>query len=127
MVTCPRSNQALGVGTAPVPQLMAQGIPVALGTDSLASAPDLDLFAEMAALIADHPGLSPAAVLRLATLNGAHALGLADRLGSLAPGKLARATVVALPDPEDDPLEVVCSVPADVWPLDRAPWEAVQL
>ncbi len=123
VVTCPRSNRRLGVGTAPVGRLVAAGIPVSLGTDSLASAPDLDLFAEMAALRTEHPGISPAQVLRIATLNGAKALGLADRLGSIEVGKLARLVVVPLESPADDPLEVVSSNPRTVLPLDRAPWE----
>jgi len=108
VVTCPRSNAALGVGTAPVPALMRSGIPVALGTDSLASAPDLDLFAEMAALRREHPELSPAAVLRMSTLNGARALGLGDRLGSIESGKLADLIVVPLEEPEREPLEAIC-------------------
>ena len=113
VVTCPRSNQRLGVGTAPVPTLLAEGIPVALGTDSLASAPDLDLFAEMAALRETHPKLAPAAVLRMATLNGALALGMADRLGSIEPGKLAELIVVPLAS-DGDPLAELCSVPSEV-------------
>ncbi len=123
VVTCPRSNERLGVGKAPVPELLAEGIPVALGTDSLASAPDLDLFAEMAALRRVHPRLAPAAVLRVATLNGAAALGLADRLGSIEPGKLARLVVVPLDPGDDDPLATVCSEPVEIYPLDRAPYE----
>jgi len=113
VVTCPRSNERLGVGIAPVPALLAEGIPVALGTDSLASAPDLDLFAEMAALRETHPKLAPAAVLRVATLNGARALGLADRLGSIEPGKLADLIVVPLAG-DDDPLGELCSVPSEI-------------
>jgi len=123
VVTCPRSNEWIGVGTAPVPALLGEGIPVALGTDSLASSPSVDLFEEMAALRRVHPRLAPAAVLRMATLNGAVALGLADRLGSLEPGKLARAVVVPL-DPERDALEQICSVPETVHALDAAPFEA---
>jgi cytosine/adenosine deaminase-related metal-dependent hydrolase len=121
VVTCPRSNERLGVGEAPIPALLGSGIPVALGTDSLASAPDLDLLSEMAALRRVHPQLAPAAVLRMATLNGAAALGVADRLGSIEPGKLARLIVIPLEADDDDPLATVCSVPADVYPLDRAP------
>jgi cytosine/adenosine deaminase-related metal-dependent hydrolase len=121
VVTCPRSNRYTGAGVAPVPRLLADGVPVALGTDSLASAPDLDLFAEIAALRREHPRISPATALRMATLAGAAALGLADRLGTIAPGKLARLAVVALPATEADPLEVVCSEPASVWPLEGAP------
>ena len=121
VVTCPRSNERLGVGTAPVPQLLAEGIPVGLGTDSLASTVDLDLFAEMAALRRLHPRLTPAAVLRIATLNGATALGLADDLGSVEPGKLARLIVVPLEPDDDDPLATLCSVPREVFPLEQAP------
>ena len=127
VVACPRSNKRLGVGTAPIPELLREGIAVALGTDSLASAPDLDLFAEMAALRKDHPALAPAAVVRMATFNGARALGLADRLGSIEPGKLARLVVVPLTAPDDDPLLRACSRPEGVAPLLSARWEtAVQ-
>jgi cytosine/adenosine deaminase-related metal-dependent hydrolase len=123
VVTCPRSNEALGVGRAPVPALLAAGIPVALGTDSLASSPDLDLFGEMAALRREHPRLPAAAVVRMATLNGAVALGLGDRLGSIEPGKLARLVVVPLAATENDPWAAVCSRPSDAWRLDEAPRE----
>lgn len=123
VVTCPRSNRALGVGTAPLAALDAAGVRVALGTDSLASAPDLDLFAEMAALAAEHPAIAPGAVLRMATQNGAAALGLGDRLGSIEPGKLARIVAVPLGPGEDDPERAVCSHPPRVHLLERAPWE----
>ncbi len=125
VITCPRSNRRLGVGTAPILQIMGEGIPVALGTDSLASAPDLDLFAEMSALLEVHPGLKPAAVLRMATLNGATALGLDGRLGSIAAGKSSRLVVVPLEDADASPLETVCSTPSSVYPLQRAPFETV--
>lgn len=113
VVTCPRSNRRLAVGVAPVPRLLGSGIPVALGTDSLASVPDLDLFAEMAALRADHPALARATVLRMATANGARALGLDGTLGSIAPGKCARLLAVPVP-PGADPLEVVTANPPEV-------------
>jgi imidazolonepropionase-like amidohydrolase len=77
----------------------------------------------MAVLLEDHINLAPAAVLRMATLNGARALGLADRLGTIEAGKLAELIVVPLPDPDASPLEVVCSVPPTVYPLTEAPWE----
>jgi 5-methylthioadenosine/S-adenosylhomocysteine deaminase len=123
VVTCPRSNARLGVGTAPIQKLLSAGIPVALGTDSLASNPDLDLFAEMAALVDTHPGLYPAPVLRMATLNGARALGLDDRLGSIEVGKLAALLVVPLADPGTKPFDAVCSNPELVYPLAEAPAE----
>jgi cytosine/adenosine deaminase-related metal-dependent hydrolase len=126
VVTCPRSNRRLGVGKAPIPKLMKEGIPVALGTGSLASVPDLDLFAEMAALLEEHESLSPAAVLRMATLNGARALGLADRLGTIEEGKLAELMVVPMPEPDASPLKVVCSVPPTVYPIANAAWEPLE-
>jgi cytosine/adenosine deaminase-related metal-dependent hydrolase len=123
VVTCPRSNQRLGVGKAPVPKLLASGIPVALGTDSLASAPDVDLFTEIAHLRQEHPSLSPATALRIATLNGARALGLAKDLGTIETGKLAALAVVGLNDPNDDPLEAVTWSSETVAPLAQAAWE----
>jgi cytosine/adenosine deaminase-related metal-dependent hydrolase len=123
VVTCPRSNQRLGVGKAPIQKLMASGIPVAIGTDSLASSPDVDVFTEVAYLRQDHPGLSPAAALRIATLNGARALLLDKDLGTIEPGKRAALTVVGLNDPNDDPLEAVTWSSETVSPLMEAAWE----
>jgi cytosine/adenosine deaminase-related metal-dependent hydrolase len=123
VVTCPRSNQRLGVGKAPVAKLLASGVPVALGTDSLASAPDVDVFTEIAHMRQDHPGLSPAAALRIATLNGARALGLAQQLGSIEAGKWASLAVVGLNDPNDDPLEAATWSSETVAPLLQAVWE----
>jgi cytosine/adenosine deaminase-related metal-dependent hydrolase len=123
VVTCPRSNQRLGVGKAPVPKLLASGIPIALGTDSLASAPDVDVFTEIAHLRQEHPGLSPASALRIATLNGARALGMGDDLGSIEAGKRASLVVVGLNDPNDEPLEAVTWSSENVAPLLEAAWE----
>ncbi|HSB81689.1 MAG TPA: amidohydrolase family protein [Candidatus Methylomirabilis sp.] len=93
---CPRSNARLSEGVAPVAEFLRQGIPVGLGTDSLASVPSLDLWDEMRAALAAHAGrLSPEAVLGLATLGGARVLGLEDSIGSLAPGKRADLIAVA--------------------------------
>ena len=83
---CPRSNLGLTKAIAPVEALMAAGVNLALGTDSLASAPDLSLWAEMAALASAKPGLAPEAILTMATSGGAHALGQAGRFGALTPG-----------------------------------------
>jgi 5-methylthioadenosine/S-adenosylhomocysteine deaminase len=92
---CPRSNARLSGGVAPVPEFLRQGIAVGLGTDSLASVPTLDLWDEMRACLAAHRGrLTPADVLAMATLGGARALGLANRVGSLEVGK--RADLIAV-------------------------------
>jgi 5-methylthioadenosine/S-adenosylhomocysteine deaminase len=91
---CPSSNLKLAAGFCPVRTLGGAGINVALGTDGAASNNTLDLFAEtrMAALLAkgssgDATALSAHAAVRMATLGGAEALGLAERIGSLEPGK----------------------------------------
>jgi len=85
---CPRSNRQLGVGRADVPALRAAGVKLCLGSDSLASAPSLDVLDDAVTLREQFPELEPAAILRMATLGGAEALGLAD-LGAIAPGRKA--------------------------------------
>ncbi|HYR01182.1 MAG TPA: TRZ/ATZ family hydrolase [Casimicrobiaceae bacterium] len=103
VVHCPASNMKLGSGIAPVAELAAKGINVALGTDGAASNNRLDLFGEMrlAALLAkvrsgDAAALPAEDVIRAATLGGARALGLERALGSLEPGKEADVIAVDL-------------------------------
>lgn len=100
---CPASNLKLAAGIARVPDLLAAGVAVALGTDGAASSNDLDMFTAMRLAALLHKGASgdptatPAStVLRMATLHGATALGLADDLGSIEPGKLADLVAVDL-------------------------------
>ncbi len=102
---CPSSNMKLASGFAPVPQLLDHNINVGLGTDGAASNNRLDMFEEMrqAALIAkatsqDADTLPAHQVLKMATLNGAEALGLNDRIGSLIIGKAADMTAIDLSD-----------------------------
>ena len=102
---CPTSNMKLASGVAPVVALQAQGIGVGLGSDGAASNNRLDLFREMrhAALLAkvageDATALPAATVLRMATLDGAAALGLEAEIGSLLPGKSADLCAVRLDD-----------------------------
>lgn len=103
VVLCPRSNAALGVGTADVPALMAAGVRLALGSDSLASSPSLDVLEDAVLLRRQFPALEPGVILRMATLGGAEALGL-PQLGAIAPGRraaFAYAPAEAAPrDPE---------------------------
>jgi 5-methylthioadenosine/S-adenosylhomocysteine deaminase len=104
---CPSSNLKLASGIAPVARLAAAGINVGLGTDGAASNNRLDIFTEMrlAALLAkgtsgDATSVPANAVLEMATINAARALGLADRIGSLTPGKSADMTAVDLTSSE---------------------------
>ncbi len=84
---CPRSNVNLHGRFPDIPAMLNQGLTPALGTDSLASCGSLSLFDEMAFVRHHCPDLSPADILAMATENGAQALGLADRFGTLDPGK----------------------------------------
>jgi len=102
VVHCPSSNLKLGSGIAPVAKLLEQGISVSLGADGAACNNRLDMFTEMrtAALlqkVLHGPEVLPARrVLRMATIDGARALGLDADVGSLAPGKRADLAVVRL-------------------------------
>lgn len=90
LVLCPRSNDKLKVGKAPVAELLAAGVRLALGTDSLASNDSLSVWDELAFAHRWFDGAVDApSLLRMATLGGAEALGLGDRLGSLRVGKLS--------------------------------------
>jgi cytosine/adenosine deaminase-related metal-dependent hydrolase len=96
IVTCPRSNVWVGVGSPPATRFFASGARVAIGTDSLASASDLNLFSELAALHALAPEVPPARLLESATRVGAEAIGRPD-LGAIVPGARARLIAVDLP------------------------------
>lgn len=111
VVHCPESNLKLASGFCPAARLLAAGVNVALGTDGAASNNDLDLFSEMrtAALLGkavsgDATALPAHRVLRMATLNGARALGLGMETGSLEPGKWADITAVDLATLESQPV-----------------------
>jgi aminodeoxyfutalosine deaminase len=92
---CPRSNDRLDVGRAPLALLKKLDIPLALGTDSLASNDSISLWDEMRfALDMFSEELSPADVFRMATSGGAAALGLSACLGSLEVGKRADFQVI---------------------------------
>lgn len=95
------SNLKLGSGIAPVGKMLQKGVTVSLGTDSVASNNNLDLFEELKAAATVHKGLAQDATvitaqeaLRMATINGAEALWLEERLGSLEEGKDADFIVV---------------------------------
>ncbi|MFW5791117.1 MAG: amidohydrolase family protein [Desulfohalobiaceae bacterium] len=92
---CPRSNAFIGVGRAPWERLAASGVRLCLGSDSLASNTDLDLWNE-AVYVARHweQGLPLTKLAALVTRNPASALGIEDRYGSLEPGKKARFSLV---------------------------------
>ncbi len=103
IVHCPESNLKLGSGIARLPELLAGGVPLGLGTDGAASNNDLDMWGEMRTAAMIHKGVHedptvvPArAVLHMATSGSARAMGLADRIGSLEAGKCADLILVDL-------------------------------
>jgi 5-methylthioadenosine/S-adenosylhomocysteine deaminase len=115
---CPRSNAILGCGIAPLRELRAAGIRVALGTDSPASTPSFDMFEELRTAVyaararEEDPETLPAAeALELATLGGAKALGMGAEVGSLTPGKRADLAVLSFESspfvPWEDPAAAV--------------------
>jgi 5-methylthioadenosine/S-adenosylhomocysteine deaminase len=113
---CPSSNLKLASGFAPVAQMLAAGINVAIGTDGAASNNRLDMFEEMrtAALLAkaasgDAEAMPAHVALRAATLGGAQALGADARIGSIVPGKAADLVAVSLDDIELQPVYDVVS------------------
>ncbi len=108
---CPISNAKFAHGVAPLPDFIAASISVGLGSDSVASNNRVDILAEarFAALVQrsvrrDPELLGPEELLRLATLGGARALGLAHRIGSLEPGKQADIIAVRLRRTHSTPL-----------------------
>lgn len=97
LVTCPRSNVFVGVGSPPVKRFFDSGVRVAIGTDSLASVPDLNLFAELAELHRLAPDVPSSQLLACATANGAQALGLEAEYGTIRAGAGAALLAVAVP------------------------------
>jgi cytosine/adenosine deaminase-related metal-dependent hydrolase len=112
VVYCPRTHAFFQHEAYPLTALRAAGVRVALGTDSRASNPDLNLLAEVRAAAAQNPDVGGADVLRMATLDAAEALGIEYDVGSLAVGK--RADLIALPCNSADPIEAIISSAANV-------------
>lgn len=109
LVTCPRSNRYTGAGAPPLEQFYASGVPIAVGTDSLASTPDLNLFAELATMRALAPSIPASRLIQSATQEGARALRLGQEFGTLEPGRRARLLAVQVPTSVDDVEEYLVS------------------
>ncbi len=102
VIVCPRSNRTLGVGRAPVPAMLEEGLTPGLGTDSLASASSLDVIEEAVALHNEFPQIRASTLLRMATRGGAEALGISD-LGHLAVGFRASLAFAPASEAVGDP------------------------
>ncbi|HYA86246.1 MAG TPA: amidohydrolase family protein [Nitrospirota bacterium] len=97
---CPRSNRELNVGRMPLKKYLDAGIAVGLGTDSLASVTNLNMWDEMRYAFQLHrqDGITAEDIFKLATIRGARALGLDNEIGTLEPGK--KADIIAVPLPK---------------------------
>ncbi len=111
VVHCPESNLKLGSGICPVASLLEKGVNLCLGTDGAASNNDLDLLGEMrtAAMLAKGSSGNASAcnarqAIEMATINGARALGMADRIGSIEVGKCADLIAINLASLNTQPL-----------------------
>lgn len=109
LVACPRSNEHVGVGSPPLDLFYASGVEVALGTDSLASVDDLNMFAELGKARRVAPGIPARRLLESATVVGARALGFGAKFGTIEPGKRAALLGVTAPGASDDMEEYLCS------------------
>jgi 5-methylthioadenosine/S-adenosylhomocysteine deaminase len=124
---CIESNLKLASGFAPVPNMLKAGVNVALGTDGAASNNDLSILGEMATAAKVHKAVSkdPTVInsktaLSMATINGAKALGLGDKTGSIKPGKKADLVIANLNSPHLTPIYDIyshiayCMRPSDI-------------
>ena len=109
LVTCPRGNQVTRAGAPPIADFFASGVRVAVGTDSLASVPDLNVFAEIAEMRRLAPTVPAARLLESATANGAEALGFASDFGTIEKGKRDRLLAIDIGKSERDVEECLVS------------------
>jgi cytosine/adenosine deaminase-related metal-dependent hydrolase len=109
LVTCPRGNRLTGAGSPPIAAFYRAGLRVAIGTDSLASVPDLNLFSELAELRRLAPDVAASQLLESATVQGARALGWETDFGTIEPGRSAALIAVTVPDQIADVEEYLVS------------------
>jgi cytosine/adenosine deaminase-related metal-dependent hydrolase len=102
LVTCPRGNMATGAGAPPIQRFYESGVAVAMGTDSLASVDDLNMFNELPWMRRFAPSVPPAKLLASATRVGADALGMGADYGAIEPGRRARLLAIDIPAGEKD-------------------------
>lgn len=118
VVYCPRTHDYFHHPLHRWRDMLAAGINVAIGTDSTASSPDLNLVDDLRLLHHISPNCTPQSLWELVTLRGARALGMQDEVGSLTPGKFADFVSWKLPDASDDPLQYILEsdkLPSRLW------------
>jgi cytosine/adenosine deaminase-related metal-dependent hydrolase len=115
-VYCPRTHDWFAHRRYPLAEMLAAGVPVALGTDGRGSSPDLNLLEEMRFAAQKHPMVSREQILRMGTIFGATALGQAAETGSLEVGKRADLTIIHLPERDaSDPYELLFDLRSSIF------------
>jgi cytosine/adenosine deaminase-related metal-dependent hydrolase len=112
LVYCPRTHAAFGHPSYPLREFLATGATIALGTDSLASNPDLDILGEARFVRERYPDLDARSILAMVTINGARALRFDHLVGTIEVGKRADLTIVRLANGHADPHEAALLGPA---------------
>jgi len=126
VVYCPRTHAAFGHSPHPFREFIRRRVRVCLGTDSLASNPDLDILAEARFVHAKHPDFAGDQLLRMVTIAGAEALGWGHETGSLEVGKSADMVAVPLPDREAAPHELLfADHPGERQTMFRGQWREI--
>jgi cytosine/adenosine deaminase-related metal-dependent hydrolase len=104
-VYCPRSHFYFYHRYHPFKKLLSEGIRVCFGTDSMVSNWSLDMLEELKFVYQSYDGVTPVELFRMATANGAAALGIGDRVGELKAGMEADICAIHIPKSYDNPLE----------------------
>ena len=101
LVFCPRTHRYFRHTAYPIHAIIERGINLAVGTDSLASNPDLNVLQELREIARTYPQIADETIIEMGTINGARALGIDDHYGSLEKGKAGGIGTVELPDKSD--------------------------
>jgi cytosine/adenosine deaminase-related metal-dependent hydrolase len=114
VVYCPRTHAYFGHDPYCLSEMLRGGVRVVIGTDSLASNPDLGVWGELRQVVAAHPEVAPERVLRMGTLDAASALGCDHELGCLVPGKRAEFAIADMAGCASDNIESLLHEANDV-------------
>ena len=123
VVFCPRTHSYFSHDPYPLAQMLRGGVRVAVGTDSRASNPDLNLLSELRFVATHHPQVPPDKIVEMGTQAAAHALGIEANFGSITVGRRAQFVAFPIMERRRDPCEQVLrnEIPPLPWPPIQAP------
>jgi cytosine/adenosine deaminase-related metal-dependent hydrolase len=107
LVYCPRTHEYFGHAPYPLGEYLACGVNVAIGTDSRASSPSLEIGRDLLAAAKLHPDVPKSTLLAMVTLKAAEAIGAAEFFGSIRPGKCAKLLAIRVDPGVRDPHEAL--------------------